>query len=356
MKKLIKVMSTGLFIFSLSLTGTGRLSVNATSTCQELAKKYETKLSGDAQNTVYAESGDTCAFSIVITPGMSGIDGSTIKGEQQFFVVKKDGTEIKQQQLLYENKDKEYFPKVDRILVKSSGDFYAISYKLYPTFPTSFNVGVGYVAKVSKSNGEVLWQRQAQFLEEKSTYTFSDTRDIVEGETTLLIGNAVKTTGNTDYDERKYMPQITQVKDGQITGATTFSNYENYEAVTIEKLANSYYVVKLQERGDYEIANPKTKEIITDGKFTELVGETRESIAKQAPVEEKKEEIKQETSQPSKEEVPSKEETALSKEEKKETDNTLLLIIGLLSAVVAGGITYYVIQKRKKDKKETIKK
>lgn len=338
MKKTRGILFLSLAFLSMNFVNADNINITATNTCEELSKKYERELLADANKAVFAESNNTCAIAVVTQYTVKEIDKTTTKVEQHFIIVNKDGKEVRKQQLQYNDKTADFFPKIERILVKSSGDFYPVSYKRYPSIVTSFKEGLGYIARVSKENGNILWETQAK--DEKGVYTFSDTKDIIEGDVTTLIGNRVKELG-TEYGAVVYIPQITQIKNGVIVDKSLFSNYENYEIIAQEKLTNNRYVIKFKEIESLGVVNPKTREIVVDQNFKELVGETRESVINQKATEDKKELTV---------EVQNKESSAQKEAKKENTNPVIWFLIGGVSLLCLGIGIYYFIQR--KDRKE----
>lgn len=298
--------------------------VNSVSTCQEIAQKYTQNKEGEHEISAVAESGDVCAFSIVTT-----IDFNL---SQIFYIVKKDGAEINKQELRYQDNDKTYFPKIDLILVRESGDFYAISYKVYYTTITEYLPGLGYVAKISKTTGDILWTNQSLFDKKTKLYNFSKVANIIEKENTIFLGNTIK----TDEKTQTIFPQVTMIKESELVKNSLFLEYENYEAVNLEQITDTRYVLTIQSvknKGD-------KKELILNEKFEEQKGETKLSVEKQ------KESLKTNTGQI----LENKKNESSNSQPSENQPSVVNQIMLLLFGIVLGGIIIYYWLKRKNKK------
>lgn len=298
--------------------------VNSASSCHEIAQKYTKNKQGENEIAAVAESGDVCAFSIV-----TELDFNV---SQIFYIVNKDGTEVKKQELRYQDNDKTYFPKIDSILVRDSGDFYAISYKVYYTTITEYSSGLGYVAKISKTTGNILWTNQAPFDKKTKLYNFSNVANIIEKENTILLGNTIK----TDEETRTIFPQVTMIKESEVVKNSLFLEYENYEAINLEQVTDTRYVLTIQN-----VANiGDKKEIILNEKYEEQKGETKLSVEKQK----QNENVKTNTGQTSENK---KNENSNPQSNK---GNQIMLVTFLLFGSITGGVIIYYWLKRKNKK------
>lgn len=341
MKNTLKILKISMLVGVIGIApGLNTVKVNATSSCQEIAKRYEAKIKGNEEDTKVAESGDTCGF-VVLKLASVDEKGNILEGSQHFYVVKKDGTEIKEQQLLYQDKDKKHFPKIDNIIVKESGDFYATGYKEYPTGPTSFKVGQGYVARIEKTTGNVIWQNESAYNKEMQRFNYSNTLDIIEGKPLVLVGDSVKTTGQ-DYDEtRVSIPQITIIDGNDIVNKKEISGYENYEVFGVVKQADQSYSLKLRNKDKPS----ETKEISINDKLEETKKETKPNTDQSQDKPVTKEEDKKETK--------AEEQSTTKADDKKETKSqsglSLPIIVGsALGLVALAGVLYYGMKKKNK--------
>lgn len=339
MNKISKIFKLCLIVGLIGGTsGLRTMKVNALSSCQEIVKRYEEKDKSEPESTIIAESGDVCGFALLITPRVDETNTKSIEGAQNFYIVKKDGTEIKQQQLAYKE-DNSHFPKIDAIFVKGSGDFYAVSYKEYPKGPMEFRSGLGLVAKIDKSTGNIIWQNRATYDRQKEIYSFSKVNDIIEGDVTTLVGNALQGSGEAHDINNVSFPQITMIKGTEVVGKSTYDGYRNFEAVSLEKLTDSRYALKIRNQENEK----ETKEIIVDEKYEEKKDETRASISK--------------TTDNSKETTNSKgtekEVKPIEKQEETKTQSgfglSLPIIVGsALGLITLAGVLYYGMKKKNK--------
>ncbi|MGL4662331.1 MAG: hypothetical protein ACRCV7_01440 [Culicoidibacterales bacterium] len=325
-RNFIYVFIIALFIGNLSFNHSIN-NVNSVSKCQEVAQTYTEKHQGEHEISAIAESGDVCAFSIVTTLNFNL--------SQKFYVVKKDGTEVKKQEFLYQDNDKSHFPKIDSILVRESGDFYAVSYKEYHPTITEYTPGLGYIVKISKITGEILWTNQSQLDKKTKMYNFSKVISIIEKENMILLGNTIKTDETKKADEKTNIvfPQVTVIKKSELVNNSLFLEYENYEAINLEQITDARYVLTIQSVKNKE----DKKEIILNEKYEEQKGETKLSVEKQ------KESLKTKTNQ-------TVESKKTENSNSQASENQIILVTLLLVVAITGGIIIYYWLKRKNKK------